>query len=61
MIRWNSIAASAKQYGVKLDNKIVFERAFRLSRAFISIGDFEKQGCTFQVQSNTIHSLYYHP
>jgi glycosyltransferase involved in cell wall biosynthesis len=41
---WNSITASAQEYGIKLDNKIVSERALRLSRAFISIGDFEKAG-----------------
>ncbi len=41
---WNSITASARQYGVKLDDKIISERALRLSRAFISVGDFEKAG-----------------
>lgn len=41
---WNSITASARQYGVHLDNKIVAERALRLSRGFISIGDFQKAG-----------------
>ena len=41
---WNSITASAQEYGIKLGNKIISERALRLSRAFISIGDFNNAG-----------------
>ncbi len=41
---WNSIMASAREYGIRLDKKIVSERDLRLSRAFISIGDFERAG-----------------
>ncbi len=41
---WNSITAAAQEYGVGLDNRIISERELRLSRAFISIGDFEKAG-----------------
>ena len=39
---WNSITLAAQQYSVRLDNKIMAERALRLSRAFISIGRFDK-------------------
>jgi glycosyltransferase involved in cell wall biosynthesis len=39
---WNSITASARNYGVRIDSKTAAERALRLSRAFISIGDFGK-------------------
>ena len=41
---WNSITASAQEYGIELVNEIISERALRLSRAFISIGDFQKAG-----------------
>ncbi len=41
---WNSITVSAGKYRVQIDNKIAAKRALRLSRAFISIGDFEKAG-----------------
>ncbi len=41
---WNSITAAAQKYGVCLDNRIISERELRLSRAFISICDFEKAG-----------------
>ncbi|MCL5878584.1 MAG: glycosyltransferase [Deltaproteobacteria bacterium] len=39
---WNSITASAQENGIKLGNKIISERALRLSRAFITIGGFDK-------------------
>ena len=41
---WNSITAAAQEYGIKLGNTLISERALRLSRAFISIGDFQKAG-----------------
>lgn len=39
---WNSIKLFANEHGVKLDRRILSERALRLSRGFISIGEFEK-------------------
>jgi len=39
---WNSIMVFAKKYGIKLEKKILSERALRLSRAFITIGEFDK-------------------
>ncbi len=41
---WNSILLFARDNGVVPGNRIVAERALRLSRAFITIGDFDKAG-----------------
>ena len=41
---WNSILSFARDNGVQPGNRIVAERALRLSRAFITIGDFDKAG-----------------
>ncbi len=41
---WKSILSFARDNGVQPGNRIVAERAMRLSRAFISIGDFNKAG-----------------
>ncbi len=39
---WNSILSFARDNGVGPGNRIVAERALRLSRAFITIGNFDK-------------------
>lgn len=52
---WNSITASAKHYDIKLDNKIIAERALRLSRAFISIGGFDR------AKSYLLEAIKYNP
>ncbi len=41
---WNSITSFARDNRVHLGRRLVAERALRLSRAFISIGDFAKAG-----------------
>ncbi len=39
---WNSITSYARDKGVRINNRLAAERALRLSRAFISIGGFDK-------------------
>ncbi|MGB9736431.1 MAG: glycosyltransferase family 2 protein, partial [bacterium] len=41
-LSWNSILDFAKQHRVQIDNRFIAERSLRLSRGFLSVGDFDK-------------------